>query len=473
MSNAKKATSTEPPSSYLAGILILLVIGLFIARQFISNQWLDLFSGIYLLLVITLLLPSAKGIFKYLTILLLVLSVVFLLIEEAPFQVWIESVTINHTLVALFISVPFLGVPIKSKEYLEALKQVYIRYMQNPNVFFFLTQSFTHFMAIILNVGSVSIFYQLGGANPYVKSTRTLSSPLIRGFATALIWSPFFAAMALVTTYLNIEWANSVPFLLGFVILSFMASSLLEWRLNHKEHEKTQENIAAASESGEERYLVPLQKKKLFELGGFLVMIIVSLFVLEQFTSLSMVTLVIFISFLFPLFWLTVKRRFRRFIIESLRYASVTVPLLKKEVLLFLVAGLFSGAVAQTSFGVWIAGFLNDMYGGYIGVSLFIILTIIVSSLIGFHPIMIITVYVTSLEPSAIHLSTMYFAVLLLGAWGIATSISPMTGVSHLLAYEMKEKVVNISLKWNLGYGALSLGLLLTYMVILHETGLI
>ncbi|WP_261132077.1 hypothetical protein [Bacillus sp. Marseille-Q3570] len=472
MSDGSNTETTSRQSTFLVGVLILPIIGLFIARQFMANDWLELFTGIYLLSVITLLLPSAKGVFKYLTLTLILLSVIFLLNEGATFDVWIESVSINHTLVALFISVPFLGVPIKSKEYLEALKQVYIRYMQNPNVFFFLTQSFTHFMAIILNVGSVSIFYQLGGANPYVQSARRLSTPLMRGFATALIWSPFFAAMALVTTYLQIEWANSVPFLLGFVILSFLASSLLEWRMNFKTADK--EEVAAGTENAEEvKGTVPLQKRKLIELASFLVMIIVSLLVLEKVTSMSMVTLVIFLSFLFPMFWLTIKKRFRRFVLEAIRYATVTVPLLKKEVLLFLVAGLFSGAVAQTGFGDWIAGVLNHMYGGYVSVSLFIILTVIVASLIGFHPIMLITVYVTSLEPSAIHLSTMYFAVLLLGAWGIATSISPMTGVSHLLAHEMKEKVVNISLRWNLGYGILSLGLLLTYMVILHETGLI
>ncbi|MGP4080747.1 hypothetical protein ACTWQL_12570 [Pseudalkalibacillus sp. R45] len=472
MSDGSNTETASRESTFLVGVLILPIIGLFIASQFMANDWLELFTGIYLLCVITLLLPSAKGVFKYLTLALIVLSVIFLLNEGATFDVWIESVSINHTLVALFISVPFLGVPVKSKEYLEALKQVYIRYMQNPNVFFFLTQSFTHFMAIILNVGSVSIFYQLGGANPYVKSPRRLSTPLMRGFATALIWSPFFAAMALVTTYLHIEWANSVPFLLGFVILSFLASSLLEWRLNVKTADK--EEVATGNENAEEvKGTAPLQKRKLIELASFLVLIIVSLLVLEKVTSLSMVTLVIFLSFLFPMFWLTVKKRFRRFVLEAIRYATVTVPLLKKEVLLFLVAGFFSGAVAQTGFGDWIAGVLNHMYGGYVSISLFIILTVIFASLIGFHPIMLITVYVTSLEPSAIHLSTMYFAVLLLGAWGIATSISPMTGVSHLLAHEMKEKVVNISLKWNLGYGALSLGLLLTYMVLLHETGLI
>ncbi len=473
MSDGSNTETTSRQSTFLVGVLILPIIGLFIARQFISSEWLELFTGIYLLSVVTLLLPSAKGIFKYLTLTLIVLSVIFLLNEGATFDVWIESVSINHTLVALFISVPFLGVPVKSKEYLEALKQVYIRFMQNPNVFFFLTQSFTHFMAIILNVGSVSIFYQLGGVNPYVKSARRLSTPLMRGFATALIWSPFFAAMALVTTYLQIEWANSVPFLLGFVILSFLASCLLEWRYNFNSSDKKEVAAGTETDGDEVKETAPLQKRKLIELTSFLVLIIVSLLVLEKVTTLSMVTLVIFLSFLFPMFWLTVKKRFRRFVLEAIRYATVTVPLLKKEVLLFLVAGLFSGAVAQTGFGDWIADVLNHMYGGYVSVSLFLILTIIFASLIGFHPIMLITVYVTSLEPSAIHLSTMYFAVLLLGAWGIATSISPMTGVSHLLAHEMKEKVINISLRWNLGYSVLSLGLLLTYMVILHEIGLI
>lgn len=162
------------------------------------------------------------------------------------------------------------------------------------------------------------------------------------------------------------------------------------------------------------------------------------------------------------------------YLVEWRRYSDKTVPLLKKEGVLFLVSGFFSGAVAQTGFGPWLADLLLDAFGSFqMGILFFISLSIIGLSLMGFHPIVIITVYVTSINPVQLGFTPLFYSILLLGSWGIATSLSPMTAVSHLLSNLLHEKVWNISFRWNLVYVFLLMVILVLYLEGLDYLGFI
>ncbi|WP_347550087.1 hypothetical protein ABFG93_00780 [Pseudalkalibacillus hwajinpoensis] len=448
--------------------MLLTITFLFLVQQFINSKWINAISDIYLLCMMIILLPLVKrGLNLFLLILILISALIFI-VNEVPFRTIRESITINQTLVALFISVPFLGIPIKQQVYLEALKQFFGRYMKNPTTFFLLTQTFTHIMAVILNVGAVTIFYYLSKAHPTVTSARAKASPLLRGFSTALIWSPFFAAMALVTSQLPIEWINELPFLLGFVFISFTISFLLELTMNREAKQQCL-SLENKDEGRKSINLIPL-----VDLFCYLLLIVSSVLLLDKLTALSMVTLVILIAYVYPFIWMVSHHQWKKFIIESVHYLFVTVPLIKNEVLLFLTAGFLSGAIATTSFGAQLVQFLNNWFGSStIGMAIFISLSVIILSICGFHPIMVITVYITSLNPLEVGMSPMFFALLLLGSWGIATSISPMTAVSHLLAHEMKEKVFNISIKWNATYSIISFILFMMYLTVLEQFNLI
>src|SRR5690606_8166015 len=122
---------------------------------------------------------------KYMSIAMFVIGAIILSVKGSSFEIWLQSVSINHTLVALLVSVPLLGITVKSKQYIEALQQLYVKYLYNPTIFTAATQLLTHGMAIVLNMGAVTIFYYLSSNNPVVKQKRFVLTALVRGFASA------------------------------------------------------------------------------------------------------------------------------------------------------------------------------------------------------------------------------------------------------------------------------------------------
>lgn len=427
----------------------------------------DNIIGIYLFTVVLLLLLNIDGFIKYMSFTMIGVAIFILALKKSSFQVWVDSVGINHTLVALFVSVPLLGITVKSEQYIEALKGLYVNYLYRPTIFAAVTQLLTHGMSIVLNMGAVSIFYYLSADNPVVSSPRFITTALIRGFANAIMWSPFFAAMALVTNQLQLEWVSALPFLLGFVAISFLVSFILDLIEYKKVTAKSSVREIVATEEAKMEPTV-VNWSKIIELFLLLVAMVVFVFIFDSITSLRMPTIVIISAFLFPTVWLLFNKKRDVLYAEGKQYVTTTVPLFQKETVLFLTTGFFSGAVSQTSFGQVLASFLVTFFQDFtIGISLFIAVSIIVFSLIGFHPIMLITLYVTSVDPAALGMSVVHYAVLLLGAWGLATPVSPMTAVSHMLANLTRQKVIDVSFRWNITYCVCGLMLLIIYVTLL------
>ena len=164
---------------------------------------------------------------------------------------------------------------------------------------------------------------------------------------------------------------------------------------------------------------MPKSWYKIYELIFLLILIVFLAFSIEYVLPIGLVVSICLMSQLFPPLWLLAKRRITEYKREWLGYYSTTIPLLRKEVVLFLASGFFSAAVAVTSFGDWFTGFLVGLFGGFeIGILLFICLSIIGFSTIGFHPIVIITVYITSINPELLGFTPAYFAVSAFGQLG-------------------------------------------------------
>lgn len=464
--------TTKTRGWFIQSGVVLGITFLYILDQFISTPMMTLIIGVYLFFAILFMIVQIEGFVKYMSLAMLLFGALILLVSGSSFAIWVDSVSINHTLVALFVSVPLLGITVKSKQYLEALQGLYVKYLYNPTIFTAATQLLTHCMAIVLNMGAVSIFYHLSSDHPYLKTKRFVLTALLRGFASAIVWSPFFAAMALVTNQLQLEWASVLPYLLGFVAISFIVSLtvdlIIQFRMNSRNELKSE--VAVAYDSSNEAMTSNVNWRKLIELFLLLVVMIGFVFLFDRLTRLTMPTVVILTAFIFPAAWFLLKKRHRFLLNEGKQYVQKTVPLFKKEAVLFLATGFFSGAVSQTSFGDGLATFLTTVFQDFtIGISFFIALTVILFSLIGFHPIMLITLYITSVDPTLLGMSPSYYAVLLLGSWGLATPVSPMTAISQLLGSLTHERVFTLSFRWNIIYCISGLIFLILYVSFLSK----
>ena len=96
-------------------------------------------------------------------------------------------------------------------------------------------------------------------------------------------------------------------------------------------------------------------------------------------------------------------------------------------------------------------------------VSLLTVVLLAATSLVGLHPIVLVSIIATGIEPSAVQMSPELLALLLLGSWGISNTISPASAVNNLLAGLYKKPVFQLA-ALNYKYAAYMAIALLLYL---------
>ncbi len=111
-----------------------------------------------------------------------------------------------------------------------------------------------------------------------------------------------------------------------------------------------------------------------------------------------------------------------------------------------MAAGFFSGSIGATGFGV--VPVLLELIPLPISLSfsVFTVALITVTSMVGLHPIVLVTILATGIDPAVVQISPNYFAVLLLGSWGLSNTVSPASAVNNLLAGLFKKPVFEFAL---------------------------
>lgn len=443
-----------------------LVLG-FILTQLSHSKYISKIVSWLVIIFIILALKHLRGLIAIIVYTMLGLTVFFLIGNNDALSIIESGARTNLALSAIFISTPLLGIPVRTGDYIRSLKLLLTRYRNNVTLFYFGTAMLTQFLSVILNIGAVIINHTLVSASN-VKSKRLIGSALTAGFAAALIWAPFFAAMALIISQLQVKWEEIFPYVFGFAMLSIVISYLSNFRFIHKESNRLkQENLDQTHfqlMTKPSEAIMKHQKYKLIELSVLIMLTLVLTLSLEKLPLFNMIVSICFISFIFPFFWCYVKGQKAAYNIEIKNHIYRTVPNLKQETTLFLTAGLFSSAFIQSPVNASLIKVLNKV--SQYSVTLVVILlpiVIIVAAIVGFHPIIFITVFVTGIDPGLIGLTTEVFAFILLISWGLASAISPLTILNSLVASLIKEDLIKVSIYWNHRFVLLALLLLPIY----------
>ncbi|WP_141501574.1 hypothetical protein [Paenibacillus luteus] len=439
--------------------LIFSIAVVYIALQLTQFETLSFLLGGLVFAAILVLLPKLKGMTLWLTIFFLVTGVVLLLLQKVSARIWFESAGINVTIVTLFLFAPLFGIPVRLPEYVKALKRFYEVNLRSKSALFVGTQLLTQIMGVFINVGSIPVVYQMVFVKPQPGMTQLLANAMNRGFAGAILWSPYFAAMTLVTSALGLSWSSVLPYMLGMAILSLVVSWLVDYReLLHAEPEEPKQPIEK-----KERAHFP------FGLGVYLLAAIIVILTMERVIELPMVLLICLAALAFPLLWCLIKGEMTVYIEGIKNHVTVTLPALQKEITLFLAAGFFSGSIGVTKLGSMVPSLLEQVPLPVAFTFSFLTVAFIVgTSLIGLHPIVPVTILAGSIDPSSVQISPIYFAVLLLGSWALSNPISPASAVNNLLAGLLKKSVFEVA-RPNYKYaGIMAVGLLLYLIVVVR-----
>ena len=433
--------------------IIFSIAAVYIVQQLTQLDLLTPLLGSLVFIAIALLQPKLKGMSLWLTISFMIVGAALLMLQKADARVWFEAAGINVTIVTLFLLAPLFGIPVRIPDYVEALKRFYETNLRSKTGLFIGTQLLTQIMGVFINVGSIPVVYQIVFVKPQPGMSGLLANALNRGFAGAIFWSPYFAAMALVTSALKLPWSSILPYLLGLAILSLFISWVVDFQeLRHAKAESPQQEPAA--EQGKAAFP--------FGLGMYLTAAIIVILVLERTVQLPMVILICMAAVLFPLIWCMAKGAMDVYRQGLKNHFTVTLPALQKEITLFLAAGFFSGSIRETGFGSAVPALLEQVpLPISFTFSLFTVVLIAGTSLIGLHPIVPVTILAGGIDPLGVQISPTYFAVLLLGCWGLSNPVSPASAVNNLLAGLFKKPVFEMTVPNYKFSGCMAIALLI------------
>lgn len=177
-------TTISKKDSFL-GIYLVIIALSYVFIYFFPIQQAEMIVSSLIIIFIFLSLPALQGSLKVITYTLLIIAITLFLSLKAPMLDWFDGVRVNLTLVSIFTLVPLLGIPVRLGGYLESLKILFERLNPKSSFVFIITQTLTHVLGVVLNIGSISIVHYLSKVAP-IQSPRLLISAINRGFVSVI-----------------------------------------------------------------------------------------------------------------------------------------------------------------------------------------------------------------------------------------------------------------------------------------------
>jgi hypothetical protein len=355
-----------------------------------------------------------------------------------------NDIIINVPLLTLLILVPLISIPIKIRGYFDSIHHFMLKVIHKPFVLFRNITVFIFLFGPILNLGSIRLLSDL--FEDLSLQAKFLAKAYLTGFSTIILWSPYFASVAMVMLYLNLPVAEYIGLSLPFAFIMLIIGNLI-FMIGLKRDTTFQlSKVEHAVEAGNEK----LHKRKLLTLFLIVICLTVAIFTLEWMTKWSMLFLVTgvaisysFLSFLFSKKKLLFIEHFRDF-------KNKSVPNMSNEIVMFISAGIFGKALAGTP----IAGLINESLNNLSSISFILfstvtILSILAGTLIGLHPIVIVIPLLTQLDPAQLGVTPQVLAFVIMLAWSMSALLSPVNPLNLLVSGSVRETSFRVGFRWS------------------------
>lgn len=355
----------------------------------------------------------------------------------------LEGLIKNLPLLTLILLVPLLAIPLKVSGYFASAHYYMTEWKHDSKKAFFGLSGLLALISPVLNMGSVRMVHEM--ANQLKFHPVILGKSYFIGFSTAMLWSPYYASIALVLFYVNAQVADYILVGLLFALVQLCVGNLLfrNWAKKQAIENPVEAEVPIGRSDS-------THKKNILKLGSILMLLILSLLLLENVTGLSMILLVSLISLLFPPLWALVRRMWKEIYRESIQYTRSLSTNMNNEIVLFLSAGLFGTALTTTAFADWLQYFLV----GVSQVSLYyfvfvVIFTVFILAFVGIHQIIVIPILAMQLSPEMIGTTPVVLALIFIMAWAISAVLSPLNAINLLVSNIVKQNGITVGFRWN------------------------
>ncbi|WP_233201470.1 hypothetical protein [Sporosarcina sp. P13] len=355
----------------------------------------------------------------------------------------LEGITQNLALLTILILAPLISIPLKHEGIIDSIVFSFTKNLNDERKSFYGVSSFMLLLTPILNMGSIRIVHGFVGNIGF--QPKILTSAYFTGFTFAVLWSPFFASVGIVISILHISYMSY--FFVG-VIFAFIqvVVAILLLRPKASIYEKTENT----TEQSAEIEVDTSKSKNILLLLAFVLGLLLLLIGMESLLKKPMLLLVSFICILVPLVWILFRRKWSVAKSEYKLFKSNLLLNNRMEITLFLSAGLFGNAIANTP----MVNVLGSIIEWSVQESLailfsFILLFVTAMAIIGVHQIISVPLILMTLVETGIAYNPITIAFMCVFSWMLSSSVSPLNALNIIISQNARENGVKVAIMWH------------------------
>ena len=305
-----------------------------------------------------------------------------------------------------------------------------------------------HWLGAGFNLAGFGLLSPLVHAQQNKQQQRQNFVAIVRGFSVATAWSPVFASIIVIlATFPTLTWFDIAPpsfllalglFILGGLLLGRGDGAADAFRSTRAHTPATDAGAKALKATK-----LAFPKTSLF----ILVLLFVSLFAFAQMATVRVTLALGVVAPVFALLWLFTPDSLNRSVRRHLSEGMMGLGSLHAEILVFAMANLLAtgiGVLVATG-TLWVPD--PDLYWmNWLGLAsaYFLIMSL------GIHPLVIVLVAVNVMPAAALGVSTLTYAVLILGLWTSSTIGSPMSANNLMFSRQLGVPVWRLAWVWNM-----------------------
>lgn len=355
---------------------------------------------------------------------LLLLSAGLMIYSRADMRSWMDALTRNGLLTALFTFGNLLHIPFRFNTYQMELKNVAKLYMHSILTFHLMVSIPTHTFAAITGFATLGIMYHLfhETSNLY-KADDEFIATLVRSYASSGFWGTSWVSVMLVVQELHIPWPRLILLAIPFTVTAF-AINLASLKLRMLRSPGCYPTLKPDSDT-------VVDWRKIIIMATMILIIVGTTLVANLITGWSLLAIVPLVSLIFPPLAALVQRKGQRYREELKDFGQVGLFRSRTNVCLFTAAGLLAHALDISGVGEAIGQLIPSFLTRWPALmAMAIMLLIIIPGQLGIHPVAIGTTLVTTINPAAVGLTVPSFALAIICGWLLSNMTSPFSAIN-------------------------------------------
>ncbi|WNK00912.1 hypothetical protein L2D14_05660 [Thalassospiraceae bacterium LMO-JJ14] len=400
------------------------VLAIFVALQIYKVPRQQLFTGLFLVLIGSLAAFPEGGI-----------------IDSA-----IKASKGTLIFVALFVAVAFLQYPALNSPSMFAVREVIVSQPAGRR-YATLTLS-AHFFGALTNFAALSLLSTFLFGNLDTNARERMACAMIRGFALAASWSPFFVSVAVILYIMpDLSWFRialpGVP--LAFLLLVY------GWGFDRMAHRKPP---PPGSKPIQAPAPVKLEAETIYKIGVLGLVLVGSILFVSETLAVSMPIAIFLVTPLISVIWqaLLSRRDGHGSLGEMAKSVIENISKLRAEIVVFLSANFLGYSAALIIDPATISSTLINA-GIYGWSAIFVLLGfMLMCTMLMVHPLVLIVLLGQIFPGEALGVQSVSLALCMSAIWGVGTPSSPGSGLTLFMTRILERSPWYVSWRLNAAY---------------------